>query len=651
MLRRGSPESFSDPVFAEWRFGLRLNASMFSLWIAAGTTLFAGAFLHARDLYSDFTEKDPVEIRKMEIPAPAQPSSGKNQDLPPEVRMIFRYATAFSPRLLKGGGTQTDVDRYLDLLADDPNEMELISLLLTMTAKNNKLRQELMTEFKEMVDADPGLPCLAVITAENFFIKKDFANAKKYLAVALPFLTRPEITEKLVRKRDVNYQLLMSALTKYMDCVLHLDQVEELIALEKQIAADKALSADPDLLVRSISCYFSASERFKKDPAAPYFVPGRKYHTSAVLDQMLDRYAAAWNDPASVKVFTQIKDMIHLQVVRIMQKHKKLDKLDASLRAYHKKYPTDRLVMYMLAGIFTVQEKHVEAAKMWKSFLSGQKKAPPALYLEYARALRRAKDHKNALSAYELLLAMTPDGKQQLTIKVEAVECAWEGKLFAEALQKVEKFFHRTDMLYHQLIIMTHLRKKDTRAAYRAVNSSIRQIRLGRVKDTNPQFWILCADVAEKNKDIKLTEEILLEQIKKDPKNATLLNFLGYVYANHNMKLNEAKKLLEAALKETPDAPEILDSMAWALYKLKDYQNAKKYILRSLELYKQRGKGDDAVLLNHAGDIFFALGEKKQACDYWRRAIEKRDPENDSEELNVKELQRKIAAAERGMKK
>lgn len=613
-----------------WRF------CIISLWIFAGL---AGA-VNAREIYSDYTENEPVEIKKVETDEKGQPIK---MELPPEVNIIFRYATAFSPRLLKGGGTRVDVDRYMKLLADDPNEMELISLLLSMTAKDKKLREHLMDEFQKMVDADPGLPCLAVITGERFYISKNFAEAKKYFSIALPYLTNPDYTRKVIAKRDVNYQLVMSAITKYMDCCFNLNQLDDLFALEEKIAADNALSKDPDLLVRSINGYFGVSLRFKNDPPAPFFIPDRKYHSQKMLDTLLDRYAAAWTDPASVKIFNTIKDPIHLHVVAIMRQKKKLEKLNINLQKYHKAHPTNRLVMYMLAGIFTVQEKHTEAAKMWKGFLSGQKNAPPALYLEYAHALRRAKDYKNALAAYDLLIVMTP-AEKQLPIKFEAIEAAWEGKLYDIALKRVEQGFHRTDAIYHQLIIMTHIRKKDYRTAYRAVREAIRQVRADRVKEAPPQFWLLCADVAEKNKDLKLTEEILLAQIKKDPKNATLLNFLGYVYANHGIKLNEAKKLLEAALKETPDAPEILDSMAWALYKLKDYQNAKKYILRSLELYKKRGKGDDAVLLKHAGDIFFALGDKKQACDYWKRAIKMRDPENDSEEVDVKELQRKIDA-------
>lgn len=619
---------------------MRLKLYIVSLWIFAG---FTSSVVDAQVIYSDFIKQDPVEIKKEKTDQNGQP---QKQETPPEVDLIFRYATAFSPRLLKGQSTQADIDRYLAILEKDPNEMELISLLLTMTAKNQKLRESLMNEFKKMVDADPGLPHLAVITAERFFLKKDYVNTKKYISLALPHLTNKDHTKKIVAARDIKYRVFLSAITKYMDSTSNLNHLDDFFALENTLKTDESLSKDPELLVHKISSYAGVSTRHKNDLPISYFAPDRKNHAQDELNQLLDRYADAWTDPASIKVFSTIKDELHLNVMGIMNKQKRLDRLNVNLQKFHKAHPNHRLVMYMLAGIFTVQDKHVEAAKMWKNFLHGQRKPSPDLYQRYAEALRRAKNFKEALKVYDALLVMTPV-HLQIKVKIDALNTAWEGKLYKEALQRIDKFFRRTDTLYYQLQIMTHMQNKDRKSAYASVKNALKSIHAGRIKMVAPAFWILCADIAEKNKDLKLMEEILLDQLKKVPKNTTVKNILAYAYANNNIKLQEAKKLLTEALQEKPDAPEIMDSMAWTLYKLKEYEEAKKYILRSLELYKKQGK-EDAVLLSHAGDIFFAAGDKKQACEYWKRAIQKFNPKTNSEDIDVKELQRKIDSVNKG---
>ena len=61
-----------------------------------------------------------------------------------------------------------------------------------------------------------------------------------------------------------------------------------------------------------------------------------------------------------------------------------------------------------------------------------------------------------------------------------------------------------------------------------------------------------------------------------------------------------------------------LDTMAWVLYKLVRYDEAKKYMQQALSLDRQRS----ADLALHYGDILHALGEEFMAKTYWRKALE-----------------------------
>lgn len=101
------------------------------------------------------------------------------------------------------------------------------------------------------------------------------------------------------------------------------------------------------------------------------------------------------------------------------------------------------------------------------------------------------------------------------------------------------------------------------------------------------------------------------------------MNFLGYMLADRNIRLPEAKVLIEKALTAEPENPAFQDSMAWVLYRLGDYKNALNWILKCQKNITQ----PDAVILDHLGDIRWKLGLKDQAIEAWKEAIEL-DPDN-----------------------
>ena len=71
------------------------------------------------------------------------------------------------------------------------------------------------------------------------------------------------------------------------------------------------------------------------------------------------------------------------------------------------------------------------------------------------------------------------------------------------------------------------------------------------------------------------------------------------------------------AVKTTTDNPAYLDSLAWVLFKLKLPDKALPPMLKAIELNGQ----PDAIMLDHLGEIYLALGRPAQARDAWRRSL------------------------------
>jgi tetratricopeptide (TPR) repeat protein len=113
---------------------------------------------------------------------------------------------------------------------------------------------------------------------------------------------------------------------------------------------------------------------------------------------------------------------------------------------------------------------------------------------------------------------------------------------------------------------------------------------------------------------------------------ATVLNHLGYMFAEEGIKLQEAEQLLQQALKLAPRAGFIVDSMGWAQFKLGDFQEAVRLLKKAIDY-----SSEDPVLYDHLGDVYAKLGDKTQALECYQQAL-RLDPTLEKIRLKVEEL-------------
>ena len=70
------------------------------------------------------------------------------------------------------------------------------------------------------------------------------------------------------------------------------------------------------------------------------------------------------------------------------------------------------------------------------------------------------------------------------------------------------------------------------------------------------------------------------EAMELYPDDAQVYNFLGYTYADHNVRLEEALKLIEKAHQMAPEDGNIVDSLGWVYYRLGKYELAIQHLKR-----------------------------------------------------------------------
>lgn len=134
---------------------------------------------------------------------------------------------------------------------------------------------------------------------------------------------------------------------------------------------------------------------------------------------------------------------------------------------------------------------------------------------------------------------------------------------------------------------------------------------------TLANIYFMRASAYEQMKKMDLAESDLIRSLALDSDNPTVLNYLGYAWLEQGKNLPKAIEYIQKAHVLAPNEPHILDSLAWAYYKQKDYQKA-------LELAEQVSDllPGSSVAADHLGDIYRALGRYREAGYQYKKALD-----------------------------
>lgn len=120
--------------------------------------------------------------------------------------------------------------------------------------------------------------------------------------------------------------------------------------------------------------------------------------------------------------------------------------------------------------------------------------------------------------------------------------------------------------------------------------------------------------------------------LELNPEQPQVLNYLGYSFVDRGENLDEALEMIKRAVAAQPEAGYIIDSLAWALFRLGRYDEAVEPMERASIL-----EPVDPVVTDHLGDVYWAVGRKLEARFQWHRALS-----FDPEEKEAKRIRRKL---------
>jgi predicted Zn-dependent protease len=94
------------------------------------------------------------------------------------------------------------------------------------------------------------------------------------------------------------------------------------------------------------------------------------------------------------------------------------------------------------------------------------------------------------------------------------------------------------------------------------------------------------------------------------------MNYLGYMLADRNLKLNESLELITKAVAADPGNGAYLDSLGWIYYKLNRLPEAEENARKAVDSTPR-----DATVHDHLGDILMKEGKTREAVAQWEISV------------------------------
>ncbi len=130
----------------------------------------------------------------------------------------------------------------------------------------------------------------------------------------------------------------------------------------------------------------------------------------------------------------------------------------------------------------------------------------------------------------------------------------------------------------------------------------------------------------ERSKQWPKAEADFFKALELQPEQPDVMNYLAYSWVDQGQSqyFDRALKMLERAVELRPNSGHIIDSLAWAYYRLGRFADAVPLLERAVESLSQ-----ESVILDHLGDAYWRVGRIAEARYQWRRALETK-PEPDA---------------------
>ena len=115
---------------------------------------------------------------------------------------------------------------------------------------------------------------------------------------------------------------------------------------------------------------------------------------------------------------------------------------------------------------------------------------------------------------------------------------------------------------------------------------------------------------------IEEAEAELWAALQAQPNNPTVQNYLGYLWVDRGLRVDQGAELIARAHAADPEDGNIQDSVGWAQYRQGRYEEA----VETLEAAVAKLPANPEINA-HLGDAYWRVGRQREAGFQWRRVL------------------------------
>jgi len=282
----------------------------------------------------------------------------------------------------------------------------------------------------------------------------------------------------------------------------------------------------------------------------------------------------------------------------------------AEALAYDKKASL-ALSHYIVAGVYEHLGQIEDAIREYKKALAIERNNA-AIHLSLAVSYVKNNEIKKAIEEAKLAA-----GLSQAQVEPHAILAllySLQGNTesasveYELALENASKLHPDNIGIYKRLGVVYLAQKK-----YREAERVFRVI--ADLSATDPEAHFYLALLADESQN----EEEAIKELKKvlgiDPDYHQALNYLGYLYVQKGINLDEAGLMIRRALEKEPFNGAYLDSLGWLYFKQGRLKEAAQELKRASRLL------ENPLIYEHLGDVYYKMNDTENARLNWQNSL------------------------------
>jgi tetratricopeptide (TPR) repeat protein len=238
------------------------------------------------------------------------------------------------------------------------------------------------------------------------------------------------------------------------------------------------------------------------------------------------------------------------------------------------------------------------------------------LQATYMNLKQMPKDSINAVLGHVLDIA--PDNA---AARLQLVANAWETDSMNTVISLCQggRQYNPDEMAFYYYQGIAYYKQEKLDEALSAFQNGIGVIN----EESNPaivsDFYAVMGDILHQKGQAQAAYAAYDSCLVWKDDNIGCLNNYAYYLSEEGEQLDKAEQMSYKTIKAEPKNATYLDTYAWILFMQQRYSEAKVYIEQALQ--NKDDSLDNAVIFEHAGDIYACCNDSDKALEYWEQAL------------------------------